>query len=726
MADDFVGPVYTPPALYSIGNYRGPGEGGWDPGPENIINAMKSGNARMVDVYRVDVVRDGYWDSDYYDKPVNDRYGSPAEKSTQLLMNGKLYLPSNDWGMIPSWQPTGQYDEEGNPVMSNTTGAYQIRSRSGGGSNVFNNATVAFNPTTGYAVGYNPTVYQTGSDRGGFFGSSALGGMFNDLVSMVKENPVLPIALNAALPGAGTAIGSALGLGEGALASAAGSSLLGGATSAASGGDFLQGALSGGLGSLAGSALNAGATVPGAEEVSAAQAAAQGMGGYSGLEEALAAQAAAQSMAGGAEQSGLGALTEATATPVPDQTALAATPLEQLAQAPSDISTALNQLAQQTPYSPPQAPGDYMFGAPAHPVDPTLGMTPDERAYYYYKDYASGWGEPTIPTLEDWKKYDGNYAAYAADVASQQSPLSQLAQESVATQAPVTQAPVTAAPEVVSPTVEQSPLSQLAQESINSQEIPTVSAPEAPVELPQTQAAPELTAQQALDQIQAEQSQAMTAQETLDQIRAEQAAAAAAPAAVSATKPATGLLNQLANTDIGMNLDTLKLAATALPLATGALGAIETLLQPSSTTPTSTAAGTGAADKRQLQQWDWNKINAAASAQGLQPGQFVARNLGRLMGGEYNVAKMAKGGALNALAQGGGSGRDDTIPARLSDGEYVLDAETVSLLGDGSTNEGARRLDQMRAKIRKHKGKSMATGRFSADAKSPLTYLKEA
>jgi len=31
----------------------------------------------------------------------------------------------------------------------------------------------------------------------------------------------------------------------------------------------------------------------------------------------------------------------------------------------------------------------------------------------------------------------------------------------------------------------------------------------------------------------------------------------------------------------------------------------------------------------------------------------------------------------------------------------------------------------MRAKIRQHKGKSMAKGKFSANAKSPLAYLKE-
>jgi len=89
----------------------------------------------------------------------------------------------------------------------------------------------------------------------------------------------------------------------------------------------------------------------------------------------------------------------------------------------------------------------------------------------------------------------------------------------------------------------------------------------------------------------------------------------------------------------------------------------------------------------------------------------------------------AQGGTLNQisnLARGSGSGRDDTINARLSDGEYVMDAETVALLGDGSNSEGARRLDQMRKEIRAQKGRSLAKGKFSPNAKSPLAYLKGA
>jgi hypothetical protein len=72
---------------------------------------------------------------------------------------------------------------------------------------------------------------------------------------------------------------------------------------------------------------------------------------------------------------------------------------------------------------------------------------------------------------------------------------------------------------------------------------------------------------------------------------------------------------------------------------------------------------------------------------------------------------------------GPGSGREDLIPAQLSDGEYVLDAEIVALLGDGSTDEGARRLDGFRENIRAHKGGALARGRISPDAKAPEDYL---
>ena len=131
-----------------------------------------------------------------------------------------------------------------------------------------------------------------------------------------------------------------------------------------------------------------------------------------------------------------------------------------------------------------------------------------------------------------------------------------------------------------------------------------------------------------------------------------------------------------------------------------------------------------------LQDWDWDKINQDAQASGMDANTYMAMNWNKFATGYYNkpqpVAK-ARGGALSQiayLAKGAGTGRDDTINARLSDGEYVIDAETVALLGDGSTEAGAKRLDQMRAEIRRQKGKNLAKGKISPNAKSPLAYLK--
>jgi hypothetical protein len=131
--------------------------------------------------------------------------------------------------------------------------------------------------------------------------------------------------------------------------------------------------------------------------------------------------------------------------------------------------------------------------------------------------------------------------------------------------------------------------------------------------------------------------------------------------------------------------------------------------------------------------FDWNRMQQDASRSGLSLNQYMAQAWPQITGGAYNQTVQrpgyARGGALSQvarMARGSGSGRADTIDAKLSDGEYVMDAETVAMLGDGSTKEGARRLDQMRTSLRAHKGKALAKGKFSPNAKSPLSYLKEA
>ena len=131
--------------------------------------------------------------------------------------------------------------------------------------------------------------------------------------------------------------------------------------------------------------------------------------------------------------------------------------------------------------------------------------------------------------------------------------------------------------------------------------------------------------------------------------------------------------------------------------------------------------------------WDWGRIQRDASMSGMSMGQYIATNFPRFTSGQYNTQPatsapgMAQGGALSAVARfarGAGTGRSDEIDAKLSDGEYVIDAETVAMLGDGSSKAGAQRLDQMREAVRSHKGKALAEGKFSPDAKSPLLYLK--
>ncbi len=141
---------------------------------------------------------------------------------------------------------------------------------------------------------------------------------------------------------------------------------------------------------------------------------------------------------------------------------------------------------------------------------------------------------------------------------------------------------------------------------------------------------------------------------------------------------------------------------------------------------------------RNLRTWDWRKINAAANAKGTNINEFITNpkfiaeaesgmfDINAPVPGSSNPMMRARGGMsqINSFVSGAGSGRDDIINARLSDGEFVVDAETVALLGDGSNKEGARRLNHMRENLREHKGKTLSKGKFSPNAKAPLQYMR--
>tara|TARA_B100000161_G_scaffold224956_1_gene170850 strand:+ start:229 stop:1212 length:984 start_codon:yes stop_codon:yes gene_type:complete len=93
-------------------------------------------------------------------------------------------------------------------------------------------------------------------------------------------------------------------------------------------------------------------------------------------------------------------------------------------------------------------------------------------------------------------------------------------------------------------------------------------------------------------------------------------------------------------------------------------------------------------------------------------GQFVARYgedalrdlVGRVQSGEFDMNAMVTEGQVNGV----GDGMDDMIPATLegeqdvvlSDGEFIVPADVVSGLGNGSTDAGSKALYEMMDRVR--------------------------
>jgi len=132
---------------------------------------------------------------------------------------------------------------------------------------------------------------------------------------------------------------------------------------------------------------------------------------------------------------------------------------------------------------------------------------------------------------------------------------------------------------------------------------------------------------------------------------------------------------------------------------------------------TSTLGQFGTAPRPQLPPALANTQLPATQTQAPSPDRAYAFARGGAMPGNG-----AAQGALGLLA-GNTAGQDDSINARLSDGEYVMDADIVAALGDGNTAAGARKLDQMRENIRRHK-RSAPHDSIPPKAKSIEAYLK--
>ena len=98
-----------------------------------------------------------------------------------------------------------------------------------------------------------------------------------------------------------------------------------------------------------------------------------------------------------------------------------------------------------------------------------------------------------------------------------------------------------------------------------------------------------------------------------------------------------------------------------------------------------------------------------AALQGMRDGYSAPQTM------DGNIPQMADGGSIGGYSDGGrmlkgpGDGMSDSIPAtignkqpaRLADGEFVVPADVVSHLGNGSTDAGAKHLYSMMDKVRK-------------------------
>lgn len=74
---------------------------------------------------------------------------------------------------------------------------------------------------------------------------------------------------------------------------------------------------------------------------------------------------------------------------------------------------------------------------------------------------------------------------------------------------------------------------------------------------------------------------------------------------------------------------------------------------------------------------------------------------------------------------GAGDGQSDDIPAMLADGEFVIPADVVAALGNGSTKAGSDKLYEMMHNIRKQHRAAKPKDLPPPARKSPLDYLKK-
>jgi hypothetical protein len=135
------------------------------------------------------------------------------------------------------------------------------------------------------------------------------------------------------------------------------------------------------------------------------------------------------------------------------------------------------------------------------------------------------------------------------------------------------------------------------------------------------------------------------------------------------------------------------------------------------------------------------RLGKAYGAAGIKPAKLPKtsiKGLGDVSGATPDTTEAARGGTMHShlggysdggrMLKGPGDGMSDDIPAtisgrqpaRLADGEFVVPADVVSHLGNGSTDAGAKKLYSMMAKIRKARtGKKKQAPAVKADRFMP-------
>jgi hypothetical protein len=92
-------------------------------------------------------------------------------------------------------------------------------------------------------------------------------------------------------------------------------------------------------------------------------------------------------------------------------------------------------------------------------------------------------------------------------------------------------------------------------------------------------------------------------------------------------------------------------------------------------------------------------------------------------GGEaHNPEFYSEGGLKHTYVKGDGDGTSDSVPAMLANGEFVIPADVVSSLGNGSSDSGSKVLDEFLQVIRQHKA-NHEPHKLPPDSKGALTYL---